>query len=224
MAVLIDVVTLSKKLCKTPIRCELKYATDDNFVGRVIDGYDEKVTDVGFLTEKAATYLCDVQNYLYDQYNYSLLIYDAYRPHRAVIDFMRWIKQPPADQHELDQKIKHYPHLEKSQLFEMGYLSEDSRHCYGNTVDLVLIDAINGKPLDMGACFDFMDERSHIAATAEKIGREAFQHRQVLLQAMQEFDFEPYYKEFWHFSHPLATEAKTPINIPLKPGLTKIEC
>jgi len=223
MTALIDAVTLSKKLCEIPIRCELKYATNDNFIGRLIDGYDENVKHVCCLTEKASVYLCDVQNYLYNQYNYSLLVCDAYRPRRAVVDFIEWVKQPPANQREIDQKTKHYPRLEKHQLFELGYLADDSEHCYGNTVDVVLVDARSGSPLNMGTCFDFMDELSHGAATEKDIGKTALQLRQLLSQAMQEFGFVPYSKEYWHFSHPLALEIDTPIDIPIKPGKTIIE-
>jgi len=200
----------------------LKYASDDNFVGRLIDGYDKNAKNICLLTEKAAIYLCDVHNYLGDKYNYGLLVYDAYRPRRAVLDFLKWAKQPLASQRELAQKAKHYPRLEKPELFNLHYLTEDSAHCYGNTVDVGLVTEVGGSVLGMGACFDFLDACSHTTVTEEKIGEKAFQHRHILSQAMQEFDFEPYHKEFWHFSHPLAMEVNVPIDIPITPGLTKV--
>lgn len=110
---LIDVVKLSKKECHIPIKAKLKYGTSKNFVGRPIDGYDPNVTDVALMTPKAAEHLCKVQNYLIQNYGYGLLIYDAYRPIRAVKDFLYWTKQKPANDYELVRKEKHYPNIPK---------------------------------------------------------------------------------------------------------------
>jgi len=198
---LIDVVKLSEKLCSFPIKSELKYATTKNFVGRVINGYEPDLTSLALLTPKAARKLCAVQNALIQQYHFGLLIYDAYRPKRAVQDFLHWTKQDVVNQYELERKEKHYPRIHKNQLFKLGYLSEDSNHCYGNTVDLVLIDIATNKALDMGARFDYMDTISRTTATSHEIGEHAFQHRKILSDVMNKFDFQPYIEEFWHFCH-----------------------
>lgn len=198
---LIDVIQLSQKQCKIPIQAKLKYATAHNFVGRPIDGYDPKVTHVALMTPKAAEHLCQVQNYLIQHYGYGLLIYDAYRPVRAVKDFLFWSKQKPVNSYELVRKEKHYPNVSKGKLFELGYIAEQSGHCYGNTVDLVLIDIKTGKKLDMGARFDYMDEKSHSTADSKHIGVKAYKHRKILTEAMQRFGFEQLKEEFWHFSY-----------------------
>lgn len=198
---LIDVIKLSGQVCSQPIRAYLKYATEKNFVGRPIAGYEPGFTDIALLTPKAATDLCYVQNSLHKNHGMGLLVYDAYRPKRAVHDFLLWSKLPPASDFELERKAKHYPHIEKHQLFDLGYIMEDSNHCYGNTVDVVLVDIKTGKALEMGARFDFMDEQSHIDADSLSIGEQAFRHRQILQSAMIEYGFEPYHEEFWHFSH-----------------------
>lgn len=218
---LINVIALSERQCKQPIQAYLKYATKKNFVGRVIDGYESGVTDLALLTPIAANMLCHVQDDLINQYNYGLLIYDAYRPKRAVQDFVLWSTLPPANAYELERKAKHYPNIEKKQLFELGYVVEDSNHCYGNTVDLVLINLDNGNKLDMGARFDFMDERSHVTTGSEIIGEEAFNNRKILSAAMQKFDFQPYYAEFWHFSHggKEGREVNTPLDIAITSAL-----
>ncbi len=197
---LVDVVKLSASRCTTPIKAELRYATDKNFVGRVLNGYDPAVAHVALLTKKAATSLCDVQNDLIKNYGYGLLVYDAFRPKRAVQDILQWSQQQVANDYELMRKAKHYPNVDKTQLFELGYVAEDSGHCYGNTVDVVLIDIATGKELDMGARFDFMDEKSHRNINASQIGENAHRNREILSNAMQKFGFEPYEKEFWHFS------------------------
>jgi D-alanyl-D-alanine dipeptidase len=100
---------------------------------------------------------------------------------------------------ELQRKDVHYPNIEKAKMFELGYVAEDSQHCYGHTVDLVLIDE-NGTELDLGACFDFMDEISHSTATAEKIGSEAFKNRTILAETMKNHGFVSYPFEFWHYN------------------------
>jgi len=201
---LFDVAALSQKLCPEPIQAELLYATPYNFIGRPIAGYVPGVKDFALLTRVAAEALCAVQNNLLQNHNLRLRIYDSYRPKRAVNDFMAWSNEPVANNEqgrfELIRKKIHYPHIEKNQLFELGYVAEDSQHCYGHTVDLVLIDDKN-QEVNLGACFDFMDTLSHITCTAADIGEEALHHREILSTAMQKFDFVPYVKEFWHFSH-----------------------
>lgn len=215
---LVDVVNLSKTKCEQPIKALLKYATNKNFVGRVIDGYDPSALHLAYMTPKAAAALCNVQNELLDTYNFGLLIYDAYRPKRAVKDFIAWSQLPPADAHELERKLKHYPHIEKNQIFQLGYLIEDSGHCYGNTVDLVLVDVKSGEPLEMGARFDYMDQRSHIDADSSIIGEQAWQARQILSTAMQKFGFHPYPEEYWHFSHggTAGREVDAPLDIEIR--------
>lgn len=198
---LVDVVSLSEGLCALPIRAKLKYATEKNFVGRPIDGYEKGVTNFALMTPKAARQLCLVQKHLIENYGYGLLIYDAYRPKRAVYDFLFWSRQVPAGEYELIRKEKHYPNIEKDQLFSLGYIAEDSGHCYGNTVDLVLINLVNGDKLPMGTRYDFMDEGSHYSADENQIGELEYNNRKILKEAMKEFGFHPYEKEYWHFSH-----------------------
>jgi D-alanyl-D-alanine dipeptidase len=215
---LIDVVKLSQTECTQPIQAHLKYATNKNFVGRVIDGYDPAFANIALMTPKAATALCKVQNELVTEHNVGLLIYDAYRPKRAVRDFFTWSQQAPANAYELERKAKHYPNIEKSQLFTLGYLVEDSGHCYGNTVDLVLITASTGEKLDMGSRYDYMDPKSHIHANRNLIGDEAWRLRTILSTTMQKFGFHTYPEEYWHFSHggEAGREATEPLDIEIR--------
>lgn len=196
---LIDVIGLSQKQCTRPIQANLVYATRDNFVGQVVDGYTPGVDDFALMTKDAAQALCEVQNALLKNHNLGLLIYDSYRPKRAVKHFMRWSTAPVLDEHELKRKAIHYPRIEKNKMFELGYVAEDSQHCYGHTVDLVLIDE-NNQELTLGACFDYMDTLSHNTVTSADIGEEAWNNRQILAETMENFGFIPYFKEFWHFS------------------------
>lgn len=220
---LVDAVKLSQKKCKVPIHCELKYASKENFVGRTIDGYHVEAAAVCLLAKKPAVQLCKVQNYLVENHNYGLLVLDAYRPYRAVVDFLSWSKQTNTDALELKRKEKHYPTIEKAQLFELGFLSENSKHCYGYAVDAVLVDLTDQSLLDMGTGFDFMHEHSSIAATNQEIGEAAYRYRQVLLAAMREGGFEPYEKEYWHFNYSDASllQGAKPLDIPIKDFFSK---
>lgn len=220
---LIDITALSQKLCAKPILAELKYAGTKNFVGQVAKGYHPDAHDFALMTPKAAQALCQVQNDLIKNHALGLIIYDAYRPKRATKEWKAWSELPPADNHELERKAKHYPHINKKQLFELGYVAEDSNHCYGNTVDVVLIENKTGKKIPMGARFDFMDEISHLDATPAngKITEEAYQNRQILIKAMEKFGFESYSEEFWHFSHggKAGREVSVPFDIEITPDL-----
>lgn len=214
---LVDVVALSLNKCSKPIKAKLKYATKKNFTGDVVEGYSSSAKDFALMSPIAAAKLCEVQNYLIKEYGYGLLIYDAYRPKRAVNYFLFWSKDDVKNANELERKKKHYPSIEKNELFDLGYVAEDSGHCYGNTVDLVLIDTNSNKKLPMGARFDFMDEKSNTTASSEEVGEESLYYRKILREAMIKFNFKPYEKEYWHFTHggTEGREFKEALDIPI---------
>lgn len=213
-----DAVTLSQTKCTQPIQADLKYCTRENFVGRVVNGYEPTTTvqGAGLLGNEAAHALCQAQNDLIKN-GLGIVIVDSYRPRCAVLDFMAWSKEPAIDDFELERKAIHFPEITKPQLFELGYLDYDSSHCYGNTVDLMLIDIVTEKWIDMGAPFDYMGSRSHLDATVEMIGEAPYQIREILQTIMQAHDFESYTQEFWHFSHmgKAGRLKDKPIEIPL---------
>lgn len=221
LAQLIDVIALSKKECERPILAKLAYATRDNFLGQIVEGYTAGVTDFTLMTKAAAAALCQVQEELIQNHQLGLLIFDAYRPQRAVQHFVRWsmeaLPEGEAGEHELKRKAIHYPHIEKNQLFDLGYVAHDSQHCYGHTVDLVLVDQ-NGREINLGACFDYMDVLSHVTVSADDIGEEAHRYRHILSEAMRQFGFVPYPKEFWHFSFGEKAISE-PVDIVISPNL-----
>ena len=69
---------------------DIRYYGGHNFVGRRIDGYDAPEC---VLTREAALALSRVQALLRKE-NVSLIVWDCYRPARAVADFMRWSNSP----------------------------------------------------------------------------------------------------------------------------------
>lgn len=215
---LVDVIPLSQKKCAYPIQGLLAYATEENFLGRIVKGYHPEAEHICLMARNAAQRLCRVQNLLNND-NLGLFIFDGYRPLRAVKDFSVWMHQPPVGPYELERKQIHYPHLEKAELSHLGYIAKGvSKHCFGSTVDLTLIDLKTNQFLEMGACFDYFDDIAHATAPASVIGQTAFTNRQKLSAAMQSVGFIPYSKEYWHFDHP-DLETDTPIDIEITIGL-----
>src|SRR5690606_1549646 len=74
----------------------------------------------------------------------SLLVYDCYRPARAVADFVEWARA----EDDLAMQAEFYPRIDKSRLFELGYIAERSGHSRGATVDLAIV---TGKASDAPA-------------------------------------------------------------------------
>ena len=68
------------------ITVDMRYYSDDNFVGARIDGYDEPCA---ILTKKAAQALREVSDEVMTM-GYRLKVYDACRPQRAVNFFCAW--------------------------------------------------------------------------------------------------------------------------------------
>jgi D-alanyl-D-alanine dipeptidase len=216
--VLIDVIELSKRLCVRSIEGSLAYGTKENFLGRIVDGYRPDALKVCLLTGKAAVGLCHAQKEFLRQ-GFTLFIFDAFRPLRAVRDFSSWYHEPVIDEYEKERKKIHYPHLEKEDLVRLGYAPDGvSRHCFGNAVDVSLIRIENGQFLNMGTEFDYFDESSHPDVPAEVIGEDAVRNRQLLIQTMQQFGFISYPYEWWHFDY-LEREVDQPMDMEIVPEL-----
>ncbi len=169
---------------------EIRYYSTYNFVGDRIDGYEQPTA---LLTKEAASALKDVSDDVKSQ-GYRLKIYDAYRPQKAVNHFEKWAK----DVDDTRMKDYFYPELDKSVLFEQGYIANHSGHSRGSTVDLTLFDEKTGKELDMGGTFDYFGELSH--PDYKNITKKQYDNRMILRQAMVNHGFEPLDEEWWHFT------------------------
>ena len=165
-----------------------RYAGSNNFMGRPIRGY---LAPSVMLTPQAAEALSKAQQAAMAQ-GLSLLVYDGYRPQRAVDHFVEW----GADLADTLNKAAYYPDVPKSELFDRGYISARSGHSRGSTVDLTLTR--DGVPLDMGTAFDFFDERSHTENPA--ITGEAMSNRMLLRDLMTTAGFSNYVNEWWHYT------------------------
>ena len=169
------------------ITFDAKYATDDNFTGGVVHGYNaNRIVISSAMCEPLAR-----AKSLAAQQGYTLLIWDAARPQRAVDHFVSWINRPE------DGKTKsiHYPKLKKKQLLKV-YIAKRSGHSRGCAVDLTLVDE-NGEMLDMGGIFDLMDKRSHHGAKGLTAQQTA--NRNTLKSIMDNAGFRAYDKEWWHY-------------------------
>lgn len=218
---LVDVVHLSKLICTTPIKGDLKYTYKENFVGRAIKGYSTDIRDICLLAPRAAEQLCHAHNYLNEKYGLGLLILDAYRPLRAVKDFVKWFDEIPSD-YELERKAIHYPDLNKTDLSKLGYIADNvSNHCFGQSVDLTLIEINSQKELNLGPCFDFFGSLSHSTMSEQEIGHEAYQNRKILFTAMSTQGFQVHPKEYWHFDFKIR-ENQEPLDIEITSDLQTI--
>jgi len=169
---------------------EIRYYSTYNFIGDRIDGYEEPLA---ILTKEAAAALKEVSDELVSM-GYRLKIFDAYRPQRAVTNFMNWALDPD------DARMKEYfyPELEKDVLFPQGYIAEHSGHSRGSTLDLTLFDMKTEREVDMGGTFDYFGELSHPDYT--DITEEQYAMRMLLREVMVKHGFKPLEEEWWHFT------------------------
>lgn len=169
---------------------EMRYHGAENFVGRPIAGYEEPVC---LLTKEAAAALARVQVGL-RRGKLGLKVFDCYRPTRAVADFAAWARDPSDEKRKKD----YYPNVEKSKLFELGYIAERSGHSRGSTLDVTLIRLDTKAELDMGSGYDLFDTKSWPSDTTLSV--QARVNRTALQTAMTREGFRPLKEEWWHFT------------------------
>ena len=172
------------------IELELRYASNNNFVGEVIEGY---LAPRAILTRKATLALAKVQKEL-ESFGLGLKIFDSYRPQRAVDHFVRWGR----DIADKKMKVEYYPNVQKRNLFKEGYIAKRSGHSRGSTVDLTIIDLKTKEELDMGSSFDFFGKESWVHYV--KITPQQRANRMLLNQVMKKYGFRAYAQEWWHFT------------------------
>ena len=170
------------------IKTDVRYYSDYNFVGCRVDGYNASKI---YMTKEAAKSLKKVSDEL-SSMGYGLLIYDAYRPLKAVKHFVRWAK----DIDDTKMKEIFYPNVDKRDLFRLGYIAEYSSHCKGSTVDLTITK--EGKELDMGGYFDYFGGSS--ASDYKNLSNEQLINRKLLKDVMFKYGFTGIDSEWWHFT------------------------
>ena len=193
---LVNVQTLDSE-----IGVELKYATEDNFVGENMYGS----LTTAYLLPHFAEKIVRAQKILRERHpDYSLLIYDAARPISVQRRMRRAVEGTPLEIYVADG-------------------TRGGRHNYGVAVDLTIVDK-TGKPLDMGAKFDHFGKEAWVGNDADVtlsaykaymkkqqeqglISAEAARNRTLLLEIMDAVGLRPYVKEWWHFQERISMSA-----------------
>ena len=185
---------------------DIRYAGKNNFLGRPVTGYR---TTKCWLSREATSALSKAQR-LAETQGLAILIYDCYRPQRAVDDFVQWVT---GDEDEPTKAI-YYPNVPRSKLIDRGYIASRSGHSRGSTIDLTLIAIESRQPLNMGTPWDYFDARSHTAST--EIDADAAKNRQILKRIMESAGFRAYYAEWWHFTLENEPYPDTYFDIPIQ--------
>jgi D-alanyl-D-alanine dipeptidase len=172
------------------VRWDAKYATWDNFTGTPVDGYEANRI-VG--SRALADALLDAQTKA-SALGFGLLLWDGYRPQRAVNRFLEWSAQPEDGR----TKERFYPTIDRAAMLTHGYVARRSGHSRGSAVDLTLYRLDSGELASMGGGHDLMDERSHHGAPGVS-GIEA-ENRRTLCSIMEHSGFGRYDCEWWHYA------------------------
>ena len=156
-------------------RIEAGYHRPDNFTGAPLPGYEAAGA---WFDAEAATSLARVAKRLADA-GHGLIIHDAYRPRRASEAMVTWAQAQG-----------------REDLLEQGWVAARSLHNRGLAIDLGLYRLVDGQPIDMGSAWDHFGSSSFLRG----VEGAALEHRLHLRDAMIESGFEPYRREWWHFS------------------------
>ncbi len=152
------------------IRIDLKYATKDNFTGKVIYDFADAYLRYGTVKK-----LARVQAALAAQ-GMGLKIWDAYRPTAA--QFVLWEVCPDP-------------------TYVSNPITGFSSHSRGNTVDITLVYA-DGREVTMPTGFDNFTTLAN--RDYSDCPKEAADNALLLENLMKENGFTPYFGEWWHFS------------------------
>ena len=169
---------------------DLKYYSSKNFTGRFVEGYN---SNTAILTKESALALSKAQSDL-NKLGYSLILYDAYRPQRAVDFFVQWSK----NLNDTINKRIYYPDTKKSELFKLGYIAYKSGHSRGSTVDVSIVEISSNKELDMGTVFDYFGVESH--TFFDELTEDQKANRLLLYKIMSNNGFKNYHMEWWHYT------------------------
>jgi D-alanyl-D-alanine dipeptidase len=192
----------------------LKYFTNDNFIGRRVPHY---YANKGIMTKETALALSEAQKKFLSK-GYSIVIYDAYRPASSVKYFMEWM----SDESDNIRKKYHYPYIKEKKDMKDIYIDSKSGHSRGSTVDMTIIKTnqklltesiyeertFNGKiypfnkdnTLDCGTSYDLMDPASWADNNTLDLTKEQKYNRELIREVMESSGFKILPEEWWHFS------------------------
>lgn len=165
---MVELTTLDKT-----IKLDIKYATADNFVGKVV--YPEARA---FLQRPAAEGVVRVHRELGER-GLGIVIYDGYRPWSITKLF--WEVVP------------------SHQRIYVADPAKGSKHNRGCAIDLGIFDLKTGKAIPMPSGYDEFTER----ASPDYMGggEEERSNRDMLRRMMEKEGFMVNPNEWWHFDH-----------------------
>jgi zinc D-Ala-D-Ala dipeptidase len=172
------------------IRWDAKYSTWDNFTGKPVDGYQAN----RIVGTRALCVALERVRERAASLGYGLLVWDGYRPQRAVDCFVRWSREPEDGR----TKPRHYPNIERPDMVKKGYVATKSGHSRGSTIDLTLYHLSTGELVAMGGDHDLMDSVSHHGA--RQVTPEEARNRRLLRSIMEACGFDSYDREWWHYT------------------------
>ena len=164
-----DTLIVPLKSIDSTIVQDVRYATANNFTKQVL--YPSAKV---FLRKVAADNLAKANDFLKNNHNLRIKIFDGFRP--LFVQKIMW--QILSDDRYVANPAK------------------GSRHNRGAAVDITLIDA-KGKELDMGTPYDDFTERASFAS--KDVSEKAYLNRKLLRETMIQFGFVPMETEWWHF-------------------------
>jgi len=153
---------------------ELRYASEDNFLGKAVYPEDARC----LLLPAVAERLAQAERAL-EARGFRLKAWDCYRP--LHVQWAMW-KLVPVKGYVAD------PHT-------------GSNHNRGGAVDVTLV-TLDGEPVEMPTHFDTFGPAAHHGSNAGTV--EARDHRETLRQAMVQAGFRPNRMEWWHYDAPEA--------------------
>jgi D-alanyl-D-alanine dipeptidase len=165
------------------VAVDLRYASDNNFVGRNLYGSH----DLAWLHVHAAQGVAQSVEWLRGHHaTLTLAVLDALRPHRVQVELWDFLEGTPLRQYLADP-------------------ARGSIHSFGMAVDVTLLDA-DGRELDMGTAFDALSVESHPQHESEHLRSGALRpihiaNRDILRAAMTRGGFRGISSEWWHFDH-----------------------
>jgi zinc D-Ala-D-Ala dipeptidase len=173
------------------ILVDLKYASDDNFLGGNVYGTISRC----YLQPDVAIKLAEAQSRLSElKPGYRLLVYDCVRPRS--VQYKMW-------------DILEMPDHEKGKF--VSNPKYGSLHNFGAAVDLTIVDE-NGEALDMGTPFDYIGELAYPTKEQEllksgELTQEQVDNRKLLRSVMSYGGFFNIQTEWWHFNSCYRKEA-----------------
>jgi len=167
------------------ILAELKYATNDNFMHRIL--YD--TLKAVYIQKAVALRLAKCQELLTSiDSNLHLLVYDGVRPLSVQWEMWRSLDTIP-----VSQRVKFVSNPRNGSV-----------HNYGAAVDITICNA-NGQPIDMGAEYDDMRQIAYPSLEAQflasgELTKAQLANRQLLRKVMGSQRFINIPSEWWHFN------------------------